>query len=106
MFGDISGMMQKLKDAKANVAKTKAALAQEVIESSSANGAVKISLTANHKIKLIKVADALLQDKEALEDYLIIALNNGLKRATDIAETKLSEVAKTGLPNIPGLDLF
>jgi len=66
MFGDISGMIQKLKDAKANVAKTKAALAQEVIESSSANGAVKISLTANHQIKSISVADALLQDKEAL----------------------------------------
>jgi len=55
MFGDISGMMQKLKDAKANVAKTKAALAQEVIESSSANGAVKISLTANHQIKSIEL---------------------------------------------------
>jgi len=106
MFGDISGMMQKLKDAKANVAKTKAALAQEVIESSSANGAVKISLTANHQIKSITVSDALLQDKEALEDYLIIALNNGLEKAGNITEKRLSEVAKEGLPNIPGLDLF
>jgi len=106
MLGDLSGMMQKLKNAKANVAKTKAALAQEVIETSSANGAVKISLTANYQIKSIQVADALLQDKEALEDYLIIALNSGLEKAADIAEKRLSEAAKDGLPNIPGLDLF
>jgi DNA-binding protein YbaB len=48
----------------------------------------------------------LLEDKEQLEDYLILTLNKAIEKATAINEAEIAAVAKEGMPNIPGMDLF
>jgi len=106
MFGDISGMMQKLKAAQQKVEETKLRLNTVLVDGHSNSGAVKVTATANREIKEIVIADALLQDKEALEDYLIIALNDALKKASNINDAEMAAAAKDGMPNIPGMDLF
>jgi len=46
----------------------------------------------------------LLNDKEQLEDHLILAINKAIEKATQVNETELAAVAKEGMPNIPGMD--
>jgi len=99
-------MMQKLKDAQQKVEETKIRLNTVLIDGQSNNGKVRVSITANREIKSVSIADELLQDKEALEDYLIIALNDAISKATKINEAELAAAAKDGMPNIPGMDLF
>lgn len=41
-----------------------------------------------------------------LEDYLILTLNKAIARATTVHETEVAAVAKEGMPNIPGMDMF
>jgi len=41
-----------------------------------------------------------------LEDYLILVLNKAIEKATNVNEAELAAVAKEGMPNIPGMDLF
>ncbi|CAL2092603.1 YbaB/EbfC family nucleoid-associated protein [Tenacibaculum sp. 190524A02b] len=106
MFGDISGMMGKLKEAQEKVEETKKRLDTVLIDEAAANGAIKVTVTANRAVKAINVDESLLEDKEELEDYLIIALNKALKKAGEINEQELAIAAKTGMPNIPGMDLF
>ena len=106
MFGDISGMMQKLKEAKQKVEETKIRLNTVIVEGQSNNGKVKVSITANREIKSILLAEELMNDKEALEDYLILAVNDAITKATKINEAELAAAAKGGIPNIPGMDLF
>ncbi|HXJ98329.1 MAG TPA: YbaB/EbfC family nucleoid-associated protein [Gelidibacter sp.] len=106
MFGDMMGMMNKLKETQRKVEETKNRLNHVLIDEQSTDGKLKVSLTANRTIKSIAVADELLQDKEMLEDYLILTLNKAIERATQINEAELAAVAKDGMPNIPGLDLF
>lgn len=106
MFGDMMGMMNKLKETQKKVEETKNRLNHVLIDEQSTDGKLKVSLTANRTIKSIAVADELLQDKEMLEDYLILTLNKAIERATQINEAELAAVAKDGMPNIPGLDLF
>ena len=106
MFGDISGMMQKLKDAQQKVEETKIRLNTILVDGQSNNGEVKVTITANREIKSILISDDLLNDKEALEDYLILALNDAISKATKINEAELAAAAKDGMPNIPGMDLF
>ncbi len=106
MFGDLSGMMQKLKDAQQKVEETKIRLNTIYVDGLSNNGAVKVTVTANREVKAIEIDDTLMQDKEALEDYLILALNDALAKATKINESELAAAAKDGIPNIPGMDLF
>ena len=106
MFGDMMGMMSKLKEAQQKVEDTKKRLDTVLINEQSSDNLLKVELTANRTIKSIDIADTLLEDKEQLEDYLILTLNKAIKKATEINEAEIGAVAKEGMPNIPGLDMF
>ncbi|MEM6864477.1 MAG: YbaB/EbfC family nucleoid-associated protein [Bacteroidota bacterium] len=104
MFGDLMGMMGKLKETQEKVQATKERMNTVLVEQKSADGLVRVTLTANREIKSIEMDDTLLEDREQLEDYLVLTLNKALEKATEIQETELGAVAKEGMPNIPGMD--
>jgi len=106
MFGDLMGMMGKLQDAQKKVEETKQRLNSVLIDEQSADGLLKVTVTANREIRSLEVNDELLSDKEQLEDYLILTLNKALEKAGAINEAELAAAAKDGMPNIPGMDLF
>ena len=106
MFGDLMGMMGKIKETQEKVEATKKRLDTVLIDEKSSDGLLEVTLTANRKIKNISISDDLLQDKEMLEDYLVNTLNKAIERATNVNETELAAVAKEGMPNIRGMDLF
>ena len=101
MFGDIKGMMGKLKEAQQKIEETKVRLDSVLIDEQSNDGLLKVTMTANRTIKNLSVDDALLEDKEQLEDYLVTVLNKAINRATTINEAELATVAKEGMPNLP-----
>lgn len=100
MFGN---MLNKLKETQKKVEETKKRLDTVLLDEASSDGMLKVTLTANREIKNISISDELLEDKEQLEDYLILTLNKAIKKASDTHEAELAAVAKEGLPNIPGL---
>tara|TARA_R110001592_G_scaffold45508_3_gene145527 strand:+ start:3939 stop:4262 length:324 start_codon:yes stop_codon:yes gene_type:complete len=106
MFGDMAGMMSKLKEAQQKVEETKARLNHVLIDEKSSDNKLQITITANREIKAVQIDKSLLNDAEELEDYLIVTLNNAIKKATEINEQELAIAAKTGMPNIPGMDIF
>ena len=100
------GMMGKLKDAQKKVEATKERLNSVMVDEKSSDGLLHVTLTANREIKSISIDDELLNDKEQLEDYLIITLNKAIAKASNVHETEIAAVAKEGMPDIPGLDMF
>lgn len=106
MFGDIMGMMGKIKETQEKIEITKKRLDTVLVDEQSSDGLLKVTLTANREIKSITLSDDLLQDKEMLEDYLVTVLNNAINKATNVNETELAAIAKDGMPNIPGMDFF
>jgi len=106
MFGDMMGMMNKIKETQQKVEDTKERLKTVLIDEQSSDGLLKVTVTATNEIKNISIADELLEDKEQLEDYLVLTLNKAITRATSINEAELAAVAKDGMPDIPGLDMF
>lgn len=106
MFGDMMNMMGKLKETQQKIEATKQRLDTVLIDEKSNDGLLEVTLTANRKIKSIAIDESLLEDKEQLEDYLILVLNKAIERATNVNEAELAAVAKEGMPNIPGMDLF
>ena len=106
MFGDMMGMMGKLKETQKKVEETKKRLDTVLVDETSNDNKLKVTLTANRTIKSIEIDDTLLEDKEQLEDYLILTLNKAIEKATKVNETELAAVAKEGIPNIPGMDMF
>lgn len=106
MFGDLMGMMGKLKETQEKVEATKKRLDTVTLEEKSSDGKLSVTLSANREIKSVVISDELMQDREELEDYLVVTLNKAIKKATEIHEAELAAVAKEGMPNIPGLDFF
>jgi len=106
MFGDIMGMMGKLKETQQKVEATKKRLDTVLVDEKSNDGLLQVTLTANRTIRSITINDSLLEDKDQLEDYLVLVLNKAIEKATAINEAELGAVAKEGMPNIPGMDMF
>lgn len=69
MFGDMMGMMGKLRETQEKVEATKKRLDTVTLEETSNNGLVKVTITANREVKSIQIDDSLLVDKEQLEDF-------------------------------------
>ncbi len=103
MFGDMMGMMGKLKETQEKIEATKKRLDHVTLQEESPEGLVKVNLTANREVKAITIDDSLLTDKEKLEDYLVLAINKAVDAATKVNEAELAAVAKEGMPNIPGM---
>ena len=98
------GMMGKIKETQQKIEDTKNRLDTVLVDEQSSDGLLKVTLTANRTIKSITIDDTLLEDKEQLEDYLVLVLNKAIEKATAVNEAELAAVAKDGMPNIPGMD--
>ncbi len=98
------GMMGKLKETQEKVKATKARLSSVLMDEKSTDGMLQVTITANREIKGIAIDPSLLEDREQLEDYLVLTLNKAISRASEVHEAELAAVAKEGMPNIPGMD--
>lgn len=101
---DLMGMMGKLKETQNKIEETKKRLDTVLVDEQSTDGLLKVTITANRKIKSISIDDALLEDKEQLEDYMILVLNKAIEKATKVNDAELDAVAKMDMPMIPGMD--
>ena len=101
---DLMGMMGKLKETQQKIEDTKKRLDTVLIDEQSNDSLLKVTLNANRKIKSISIDDALLEDKEQLEDYLILVLNKAIGKASNVNQAELDAVAKMEMPMIPGMD--
>ncbi|THD67814.1 YbaB/EbfC family nucleoid-associated protein [Robertkochia marina] len=106
MFGDLMGMMGKIKETQQKMEETKKRLNSVMVSQESNDGLMKLSMTANRELKSVEIDDSLLEDKEQLEDYLILNMNKLIEKASKVQEAELGAVAKDGMPDIPGLDMF
>ncbi len=104
---DLMGMMGKLKETQQNIEDTKKRLDTVLVDEQSTDGLLKVTMTANRAIKSISVDDSLLEDKDQLEDYLVVVLNKAIEKATKTNEAEMEAVTKMDMPMIPGMeDLF
>ncbi|WP_300567356.1 YbaB/EbfC family nucleoid-associated protein [Flavobacterium sp.] len=101
---DLMGMMGKLRETQQKIEDTKKRLDTVLIDEQSTDGLLKVTVTANNALKSISIDDSLLEDKEQLEDYLILVLNKAIEKATQVNQAELDAVTKVDMPMIPGMD--
>jgi DNA-binding protein YbaB len=86
-------MMGKLKETQQN-GRNKKTSDTVLVDEQSTDGLLKVTITANRTIKSVTIADELLQDKEQLEDYMILVMNKAIVKASKVNEVELDAVAK------------
>ncbi|MEW6776800.1 MAG: YbaB/EbfC family nucleoid-associated protein [Bdellovibrionota bacterium] len=81
-------------------------LSRLTVEASSGGGMVRVVAGADGTIREVKIDPAAVdpRDVKMLEDLLLAAINEGLRRAAERAEEERGKLL-TSLPLPPGLDL-
>ncbi|MFM7016896.1 MAG: YbaB/EbfC family nucleoid-associated protein [Bacteroidota bacterium] len=97
-------ILSKLGDVQKKMEEVKTRLDAVYVEGVSAQGQVKVTLTANKKMKAIDIDPCLLfpERKEEVQDFLELAFAEALKKADDISETEMKAAGRDMLPGFPG----
>ncbi len=85
MKGGMGNMMKQAQQMQANMQKVQAELATTEVEGIASNGMVKVTTTCSHDVKRVVIDDAAMDDKETLEDLILIALKDAKAKATSNA---------------------
>lgn len=101
MGGGNNNMAQLLRQAKkmqSDMMKTHEEIEEKEFEVTSGGGAVKVTMTGKKMIKAIKINPEVVDkdDTEMLEDLIMTAVNEGIKKAEELME---QEMKKFNIPD-------
>jgi nucleoid-associated protein EbfC len=100
--GQLAGLMKQATAMQDNMKKAQEELANSEVVGTSGSGLVKITMTGKHHVKRIEIDPSLLMDdKDMLEDMLMVAFNDAAKQLADNSDAKMGSVSK-GMPGLPG----
>ena len=99
-------MLQQVQQMQAEMAKAQEELAQETVEASAGGGMVTVRATGAGEIVEIKTSREAIDpdDPETLEDLVLAGVNQALRSAQDLAQSKLGgAMGGLGGLGLPGL---
>ena len=100
---DINKMMQQVQQMQAEMMKAQEELATETVEASAGGGMVTVTATGAGEIQKIVIAREAIDpdDPELLADTILAAVNEAIRSANDLAQSRLGGMA--GGLGLPGL---
>ena len=113
-LGDIMNMVKQAQEqAKRMGEEMDRKLAELVVDGSAGGGMVTVKMTANLHVKDISIEPEVIDknDKEMLEDLVVAAFNQALKKAkeaqADAQQGQMGDLSKGlgGMPGMGGIDL-
>ena len=105
MKGGIGQLMKQAQQMQADMKKAQEEMAKVTVTGESGAGMVKITMTCQHQVQALEIDESLIgDDKEMLEDLIIAAFNDAIRRVEKTIQEKFSGVA-SGLSLPPGMKL-
>lgn len=105
MKGQIAGLMKQAQQMQDNMRRMQEQLAQVEVEGQAGAGLVKVVVTCRNEVRRISIDPSLLgDDRDMLEDLLVAAMNDGLRRADQTSQEKMAGLT-AGLPLPPGFKM-
>ena len=102
MFGKISDMQEKMKEAQDQ-------LSGVIVEAEAGGGMVTVKANGKREVISIVLDKDVIDpdDKEIIEDLVVAGVNKALQKAEEAAKEKMQEVYKGMIPGggMPGMDL-
>ena len=98
--GGMGNLMKQAQMMQANLQKAQAELANIDVEGTSGSGLIKITISCKHEIKKIDIDPSLLEDKEMLEDLIMVAFKDALSKVESTSSQKMGGLMPPGM-NLP-----
>jgi nucleoid-associated protein EbfC len=92
---DMSKLMEQAQQMQAQMERMQTELADEVVEASAGGGMVTVKATGAGEVKEIKIDPKAIDpdDPELLEDAVLAAVNEALRSAHGLAQSKMGSIA-------------
>lgn len=99
---DIAKMMKEAGNFQKEMARVQAELKERVVEGTSGGGVVKAYVNGDMELLSVKISpDAVKPDEvDILEDLVIVAVNQALKKANDMVKQEMKKITPAGLPGM------
>jgi DNA-binding YbaB/EbfC family protein len=105
MKGGIGNLLRQAQQMQETMQKAQAELADVEITGEAGGGAVKLLVNGRHEAKRVTIDRALLgEDKEMLEDLIVAAINDSVRKIDARSQEKYSSLM-SGLKLPPGVKL-
>ena len=103
---DVNALMKQAQKMQSEMLEAQESLKDEVVEASAGGGMVTVQVTGDLNVKSIKIDPQAVdpEDVELLQDMVLAAVNEALRSAQELAESKLGGIAGgLGGLGLPGL---
>ena len=105
MKGGLGGLMKQAQQMQQNMQKAQAELATVEVEGQAGSGMVKVTMTCGHEMRRVSLDNSVLSDdKEMLEDLIVLALNDALRKVEATTQQRMSGFT-AGMSLPPGVKL-
>jgi len=105
MKGQLAGLMKQAQQMQDNLKRVQEQLAEVEVEGQAGAGLVKAVVTCRNEVRRITIDPSLLaDDRDMLEDLVVAALNDALRRAEQTSSERMGSVT-AGLPLPPGFKM-
>lgn len=96
--------MEKLQEMKQKTEEVKARLETTTLQEMSPDGHIVVTINGNRRITDLLVDREAFDDREEMEDLLLITINRAIEKANTMHETEMAAVAQGMLPGgLPGM---
>lgn len=102
-MGNMGNMMKQAQKMQQDMLKMQEELEQQEFEGTAGGGAVTVTLTGKKELTKVTLKPEVVDpdDVEMLEDLILVAVNEGMKKVDENSQAQLGKL--TGGLNIPGL---
>ncbi len=102
---DLFSLIRDFQKVKAKIDDMKEELKDKVVEGMSGGGMVKVKVNGAQEVVSLEIDDAVFEmGKDVLEDLIVAAVNDGLRKSKDMAEEEIKKLIQSmGVPIPPGL---
>tara|TARA_B100000315_G_scaffold256858_1_gene303900 strand:+ start:578 stop:910 length:333 start_codon:yes stop_codon:yes gene_type:complete len=99
----LGNMMKQAQQMQSKMQEIQKELAEKKVEAESGGGMVKVTANGKGEILSIRIEKEIVkqEEKEVLEDLVLVAINEALRRSQELNASEMSKV--TGGLKIPGL---
>lgn len=103
--GNMNQMLKQVQKMQQNMVKAQEEIAKMTVEGSAGGGTVKVVITGDKRVQEISLAKEAVdpEDVEMLQDLILAAINDGMKKAEEMSEAEMKKIMPAGMPRIPGM---
>jgi len=91
---DLNAMMKQAQQMQAEMTEAQAGLKDQVVDASAGGGMVKVKMSGDMRLLEISIDPEAIdpEDPELLQDMVMAAVNEGIRAAQELAETRLGGI--------------